>query len=208
MIWSQSSNNSSDSLIGTIKLPLHEFYLKFNETNLLAQFLNDSINHTQPVIGTSGWISVLDPFTGFKSGELNILLAMGSNKQILNLTKMLFDQSRVKMSKPANHDLVEHIFSISLNQIKLQQTTDHLTGDETDYFVKYSFLNGNDFKFDSFIISSKLNTNFDNKLEHKFQSKEHNKEFTTLISNRYDKNKYIRFELRKRSYFLTYERNI
>jgi hypothetical protein len=93
--WVKASNASlSDSLIGTIKLPLQEFYLKFNDYNSMNKILNDSIAYTHPVIGVNGWLSVVDPFSGFKSGELNILLAMGSNKQILNLQKILFDQCK------------------------------------------------------------------------------------------------------------------
>jgi len=207
-VKSNSNNNnnlsSSDSLIGTLKLPLQEFYLKFNDMDRVKHLLNDSITYTQPIIGVNGWISVLDPFSGFKSGELNILLAMGSNKQILNLQKTLFDQSRIKLNKtitPAD-DFKQHVFTISLEQIKLQPSLDrNQTFDETDYFVKYVFLNGNDLKFNSFIIATKFSSNFNNKQEHKIILKEANKNFISLILNKYKENDFIKFELWKRSYF-------
>ena len=63
------------------------------------------------------------------------------------------------------------------------------------------FLNGNDLKFNSFIIATKFSSNFNNKLEHKIILKETNKEFISLILNKYKENDFIKFELWKRSYF-------
>jgi len=205
--WVKASNASlSDSLIGTIKLPLQEFYLKFNDYNSMNKILNDSIAYTHPVIGVNGWLSVVDPFSGFKSGELNILLAMGSNKQILNLQKILFDQSRTKLNDnlcSSTIDMKEHTFTVSLEQIKLQPSTEkngaHVN--ETDYFVKYFFPNCNDFKLESFTIACKLNTNFANKIEHKILAKEKKEEFSAFILNRCKDISLISFELWKRSYF-------
>ena len=94
-----------DTLIGTIKLPLHEFYLKFRNHTETREFLTDSANFTQPMIGVNGWLNSCDPFTGNKSGEINVLLAMGSCDQILNLQKLLFDQKRIKVN---NNDLNYH----------------------------------------------------------------------------------------------------
>lgn len=96
--------DNKDALIGTIKLPLHEFYLKFRNHSETRQFLTDSANYTQPMIGANGWLNSCDPFTGNKSGEINVLLAMGSCDQILNLQKLLFDQKRIKV----NNDFMGH----------------------------------------------------------------------------------------------------
>ena len=84
-----------DSLIGTIKLPLHEFYVNFRELSSFRRFLGDS--GAQPLIGVNGWVSAFDPFTGNKAGEINVLLAMGSSEQIINLQKLLFDTVRLKL---------------------------------------------------------------------------------------------------------------
>ena len=57
--WKNSNGSSliSDTLIGTIKLPLHEFYLKFKDPIELKKLLSEPFNFSQPVIGVNGWIS-------------------------------------------------------------------------------------------------------------------------------------------------------
>lgn len=63
--WKKSSNSSSsDCLIGTIKLPLHEFYLRTSDTASLKESLKDA--NKNPIIGVDGWISAFDLFTGNK----------------------------------------------------------------------------------------------------------------------------------------------
>jgi C2 domain-containing protein 3 len=69
---SSSGGGEQDTLIGTIKLPLHEFYIKFNDETFLNTFLSNK--NAQPLIGVDGWISACDPFTGQKAGEINVSL--------------------------------------------------------------------------------------------------------------------------------------
>jgi C2 domain-containing protein 3 len=62
IIEAWEKNEKQDSFIGTVKLSLHEFYLKFKDLKLFRQFLKD--DSLQPSIGVDGWIGVCDPFTG------------------------------------------------------------------------------------------------------------------------------------------------
>lgn len=98
--WRQS-HTSNDSLVGMIKLPLHEFWLRFNEASAVRSFLDES---TMPLIGVDGWLSAYDPFTGDKAGEINTQLALGSQQQVINLQKFLFDKARkiTKLDEPVS----------------------------------------------------------------------------------------------------------
>ena len=113
-----SSSSNSSHLIGTIKLPLHEFYLKFRDHSHIRHFLTDIHSFGQPLTCINeSWLTSLDPFTGLKSGEINVTLAMGSTGQIMNLQKLLFDQARTKVtsdnsSKPNQNQ--EHYVPICL----------------------------------------------------------------------------------------------
>ena len=126
-VWQKQQHQQqqqSGSLIGTIKLPLHEFYLRFSDERLLAslshQHLNSNNNNnnnnnnkdkdddesggSMPLIGVDGWLSACDPFTGARVGEVNVLLAMGSVAQVLTLSKLLFDRDCLKRDQHNNNN--------------------------------------------------------------------------------------------------------
>ena len=190
------SRSGSDKLLGTIKLPLHEFYLKFRDQSLMKHFLSDQVNFTQPLIGVNGWVSSHDPFTGKKSGEINAMLAIGSNEQVINLQKLLFDQSKFKNKhNPAQFNsendgmvLNEHRIVINLESLKLKplkELNENISLDESDYFVRYKFLTNDsenilecnnsgstsfieELKFRLFNIATKNNSDFESRIVHKF----------------------------------------
>ena len=77
--WQKSdaiTATAKDSLIGTVKLPLNEFYLKLSDLVAFRRFLSDSA--LQPLIGVNGWISVCDPFTG--NDAMRVLNTLSSLK--------------------------------------------------------------------------------------------------------------------------------
>jgi hypothetical protein len=191
--WSKSkASNESDALLGTIKLPLHEFYLKFNNFAALKQLLSDDQN--EPLIGVNGWISVSDPFTGKKAGEINLLLAMGSHGQILNLQKILFDKARIRIQNEQQMQsakMIEHIFTFQVDNLRVRCNQ---MLDENDFYVKYTFpttiLNEQDdgrvkFNFNTHSLSSKLNKCFYNKLEHRIVL-EKESSLTTKLREQFD----------------------
>ncbi len=221
---------SPDALVGTIKLPLHEFYLRFSDMKSVKEFLADS--SVQPVIGIDGWLSSLDPFTGRKSGELNILLAMGSNDHILNLQKYLFDKARIKFNAIAssgglvlpvatasnqtpvasrNSKKLEHCFTINVDNIKVHPVrsalnrSNEIVLDETDYFIKYFFpsfnSDQNSHSFKQYVASTRLNTNFNSKQEHRLvfdQAQSIKTELASLFEKCGGK---LAFEVWSKSYF-------
>jgi hypothetical protein len=122
--WQKST--PADSLVATLKLPLHEFHVRFADVRGMRELLSDST--AQPVVGVDGWVSALDPFTGRKAGEINVLLAMGSADHVLNLQKRLFDTARLKFNAIATaitseqpkfiNRKTEHCFTIGVDNIK------------------------------------------------------------------------------------------
>ena len=60
--WMSDKNTKKDAFIGTIKLSLHEFYLKFRDLSSFKRLLGEDAR--QPSISVDGWINVCDPFTG------------------------------------------------------------------------------------------------------------------------------------------------
>lgn len=195
--YKNCNKSESDKLLGTIKLPLHEFYLKFCDKSLMKHFLSDQVNFTQPLIGVNGWVSSHDPFTGKKSGEINVMLAMGSCEQIMNLQKLLYDQSKFKQKNdplqfgvPTNDDMVlyEHKIVMNMESLKLQplkELNENISLDESDCFVRYEFLTSerdNSFgacsdglssfieglKFRLFNIATKKNDDFESRIVHTF----------------------------------------
>lgn len=118
-VLTSSSSTSGDSLVGTIKLSLHEFWLRFNEPSAVRAFFAES---SMPLIGVDGWVSAFDPFTGDKAGEINTQLALGSQQQIINLQKFLFDKARknAKIEEntlPKSKKVLLHLFISRLNVI-------------------------------------------------------------------------------------------
>lgn len=223
MVIEAWQKGDKDSLIGMIKLPLHEFWLKFNDVKTLRSFLVDS---TMPLVGVEGWISAFDPFTGQRTGEINTLLALGSNQQIINLQKILFDKARrsTGAKSPARQpaaELIEHIFTFLIDNIKLQLVSNEggdVVYDETNFFIKYSFpttqIVDQDQRrrlkhfFSTYFISSKLNTNLVNKLEHRIVLDEDANmaaHLNTLFRNEFQSQRVdfgtIQFELWCKAYF-------
>ena len=219
----------TDVLIGMIKLPLHEFYLRFEGLlNCgLKEFLHDP--SAQPVVGVDGWCTSLDPFTGRKSGEINALLAMGSSDQILNLQKYMFDKARIKFNaiaattqqdggvavKPAFVEKpkksMEHMFTFNIDAIKVHpvrtNSGNEFVLDETDYYVKYMFPSLNcvtgSYAFKSYAASTRLNTHFSCKQEHRFVlelSQSIQTELADLLQKQGSAKK-VNFEVWSKSYF-------
>lgn len=190
VIEAWQKRRDGDSLIGTIKLPLNEFYLQLKALSNIKEFLNNSTS--MPIIGVDGWLASQDPFSGQKSGEINILLAMGSGDQILNLQKYMFDKARIKFNMIASgsvgnsttsltglnqphqaSDHVQHTFTFVIDNIKVHpiragMRNNEIVLDETDYYIRYHFPSGDDNNMlKSYTSSTRLNTSFCNKVEHR-----------------------------------------
>ncbi|CAF0712537.1 unnamed protein product [Brachionus calyciflorus] len=165
--------NTSDSLIGTIKIPLHEFYLKTYDLLGLKEFLKDGSK--LPLIGVDDWLSVFDLFTGQKVGEINVLNALGSHEQIMNIQKILFDKK--KSDKLNKKSALEHHFIFNVDDLKIHPVRTGNQGDillDSEFFIKYKFPStplSEDLPsttiFNSYTLSTKMNSKFNYKHEHK-----------------------------------------
>jgi len=135
----EAYQKDTNSLIGTIKLPLHEFHLKFSDVVDTNHFLTNIHDYPNPLIGVQGWFTSNDPFTGKKTGEVNATLAIGSFEQIINLQKTQYHKNETKMNSMDAQDITEHLIYFTLENLHIRQTpmTDH-----SKYFVKYEFLSG------------------------------------------------------------------
>ncbi|XP_055903286.1 C2 domain-containing protein 3 [Eupeodes corollae] len=85
--------NSNPEVIGSLRLPLHQFYIAYRDASL-TNHLNDG---QFPVISTNKWVSVTSSMSGEQIGELECFLAMGTEKQIENIKN-----SRIHSAKTGN----------------------------------------------------------------------------------------------------------
>ena len=197
---------ADDSLLGTIKLPLHEFHLKFKDIPSLKEYLEDFNRFSLPMTGVNGWLAACDPFSGKKVGEINVLLAMGSASQVLNLQKVLFDTTRVKSTKPSqvNVCFVDHRVTFILDELKV-------AGEERDIYVKYFFpskeiKSAEKLKLCPFLMGPIANVNFENRVEHLFKISK-SEELASLLGKVFvgahgiQENVGLEFEIWTRSYF-------
>ena len=120
---------------------------------------------------------------------------MGSNEQILNLQKILFDKVRLKPAikndishEPPIKKLIEHKFTIKIDNLKLHPirhvvsntTTNEPILEETDCYVKYTFpttkyienMASNDdisinYEFQTYAITANTNQTFESKQVHR-----------------------------------------
>ncbi len=209
-VWEMKrSENQNGSLIGTCKLPLHEFYLRFSDQR---SFAKDS---TQSIIGVDGWLNVNDIFSGNKSGELNVLLAIGSPDQILDLQKHLFDKAKIKshskptlnknstFEEPVKSSFTEHSFTFNVDNIKIHPVrNDNVLLDEADFYIRYNFpsLNTpNDLSQNTskqYILSTRLNPAHNYRQENRFCTENVQNELHKMFPH----NK-IMFEIWSKSYF-------
>ena len=101
-----------------------------------------------PLFGVDGWLNMWDLVICVKRDELNVLFAIESRQQMVNLNKMLFDRVKLAMSTSSStltstatcmpKKLAEHVFVFCLDGIKLHS---HLTSHYSQMCsVRYTFL--------------------------------------------------------------------
>ncbi|KAL3266641.1 hypothetical protein HHI36_010804 [Cryptolaemus montrouzieri] len=68
-------------LFGLTKLPLHQFYVAYRNPDVTKYLANNQL----PIISSDWWESISNPYTDELLGQVQILLALGTEKQIHNL---------------------------------------------------------------------------------------------------------------------------
>ncbi|XP_035792441.1 uncharacterized protein LOC118466797 [Anopheles albimanus] len=76
-LW-QKAPAEAEKLVGLARLPLHQFYIAFRDAQL-----SEHLAHARlPVISIDGWTSIGSPLAAEPCGQLQALLAIGTESQI------------------------------------------------------------------------------------------------------------------------------
>ncbi|XP_055855018.1 C2 domain-containing protein 3 isoform X2 [Episyrphus balteatus] len=124
---SNNKDNLNREVIGFLRLPLHQFFIAYRDASLMNR-LNDG---NFPVISTNKWVPVLNSKSGEQIGELECLLAMGTEKQIGNVKnpKMCTNKIANTESTTQQHHFTNNSYqtqpSLPINS-KLSKTSDLL----------------------------------------------------------------------------------
>ncbi|XP_055320202.1 C2 domain-containing protein 3 isoform X2 [Sitodiplosis mosellana] len=83
-VW-QRGSNQPDALIGSAKVPLHQFFIAFNNTSIRNHVSQQEL----PVISIDGWVTISYAVSPSNTpvGTVQAILAVGTTKQINNLNK-------------------------------------------------------------------------------------------------------------------------
>ena len=152
-VWHKQIN-TSDQLIGLIKLPLHQLFLSYRDPAVTQALLRAQF----PVIVCDNiWLPVKCPFYGKECGELRVTFAMGSADQItavqlsrkpdkrFNYDSTSWDKIHSSLSQDnavneSKTTFAEHIFMIKLDGLReLQLPEAGVIWGEADFFVQYCF---------------------------------------------------------------------
>ncbi|XP_069677731.1 C2 domain-containing protein 3 isoform X2 [Periplaneta americana] len=77
-LWERKVSSNCDTLIGYAKLPLNKFYVAYRDPEVVAQLLLSKY----PVIAIDGWVTVMNPITQMPCGQIQVVLALGTEDQV------------------------------------------------------------------------------------------------------------------------------
>jgi C2 domain-containing protein 3 len=145
-VWDKKISGPSDQLIGIIKIPLEQFFVSFKDKQISRVLLRAQY----PVISVDSWLPIIDPFTSTNksTGELQILLAIGTSDQITavqvahsggDLYPSLASKTIITTSNTDQSSLIEHHFEIMIESINGLRAFESMVWGESDCFIQYSF---------------------------------------------------------------------
>ncbi|XP_014811606.1 PREDICTED: C2 domain-containing protein 3-like, partial [Calidris pugnax] len=152
--WNKMGSPGCDRLLGLVKLPLHQFYISFKDPKISHLLLQAQY----PVVAVDSFMPVVDVFTGSRSGNLRVILAMGSADQIVALQRLKNEEGMAPPitqrpfhsldpppAKPTRdldqegEDLMEHVFEIHVESVKGLTPLQSTVWGEADCYVQYHF---------------------------------------------------------------------
>uniref|UniRef100_A0A8C3JXQ2 C2 domain containing 3 centriole elongation regulator n=1 Tax=Calidris pygmaea TaxID=425635 RepID=A0A8C3JXQ2_9CHAR len=152
--WNKTGSPGCDRLLGLVKLPLHQFYISFKDPKISHLLLQAQY----PVVAVDSFMPVVDVFTGSRSGNLRVILAMGSADQIVALQRLKNEEGMAPPvtqrpfhsldpppAKPTRdfdqegEDLMEHVFEIHVESVKGLTPLQSTVWGEADCYVQYHF---------------------------------------------------------------------
>jgi C2 domain-containing protein 3 len=146
-LWDKKISGPADKIIGIVKIPLEQFYVSFKDKQISRVLLRAQF----PVISTDSWLSIIDPFTSTNksSGEIQVLLAMGTSDQITTVQvahaggEFLPSSVNKKPTTISNTNdqtsLIEHHFEIMIESINGLRAFESMVWGESDCFIQYVF---------------------------------------------------------------------
>ncbi|CAF0935186.1 unnamed protein product [Adineta steineri] len=142
-LWDKKMSGQSDQIIGIIKIPLEQFYISFKDQQISRVLLRAQY----PVISVDSWLPIIDPFTNKSTGEIQVLLAMGTSDQItaVQVAHTTGNSSTIKkspnneQSPSSSSSLIEHHFEIMIESINGLRAFESMVWGESDCFIQYSF---------------------------------------------------------------------
>uniref|UniRef100_A0A1S4H5T4 Uncharacterized protein n=1 Tax=Anopheles gambiae TaxID=7165 RepID=A0A1S4H5T4_ANOGA len=82
-LW-QKPRGEPEKLLGLTRLPLHQFYIAFRDAQL-----SEHLSHAKlPVISIDGWSGIGSPLAGEPCGDIQAILAIGTEEQIEHFKAM------------------------------------------------------------------------------------------------------------------------
>lgn len=112
-------------LLGLTKLPLTQFYLTYRNPEITKYLLSNEL----PVISSDGWETITNPYTEEFIGQVQVLLALGTEQQIHNL----------QISRGFKTDLVQAKLQTPLEKNKEQISKHKSTVEKTTTVKKKNF---------------------------------------------------------------------
>ncbi|XP_017783933.1 PREDICTED: uncharacterized protein LOC108567779 [Nicrophorus vespilloides] len=110
---------NKDALIGVCKIPLHQYYLAFRNPTIVKYLERNKL----PVIGTDWFEPISDPNIGTISGQVQILVALGSEAQIHNLENERGFKDNIVLKAKKNLDAFQPT-KRNLKEIPVKQICD------------------------------------------------------------------------------------
>lgn len=187
-------NQTKKKLRGLCKLPLHCFYLVFNNSTLAKSHLLSKF----PVISTSGYTPVIHPITNSCNGELNILFAIGTLIQIENAVERYSqvgsqnkNENIIKINYIANKEKtifskihsssinqgISHFIELSIESLDNLEINKYLVWGEAECYITYCFPSQCNETIEICLFKSDIqllmpNVSFQHKMKHKYFLKE------------------------------------
>ncbi|CAF1141894.1 unnamed protein product [Adineta ricciae] len=148
-LWDKKISGATDMIIGIVKVPLEQFHISFKDKQISRVLLRAQY----PVISTDSWLPIIDPFTSTQksNGEIQVLLAMGTSDQIINIQVAHANGSLASPAStarkptaelhpdPSAPSLIEHQFEIMLEGITGLRAFESMVWGESDCFIQYLF---------------------------------------------------------------------
>jgi len=154
-IWAQQSNGNK--LLGLVKVPTHQWFLSLENEQISKHVLKSPY----PLVAANGWLPIVNVFTGENIGELRLAVALGTDSQLENFTKIGDKKEQVTVKTQIKETREKKMYNSpdKINPVKVMHSYDigiisvinlnlcewitSLICDGTSIFIEYRFVDTN-----------------------------------------------------------------